>query len=273
MALAPLLVLALACPSRAFAVTPADLRQRIEGGEKITLIDVRSTEYFQKGHIPGAINVPAALCAAKKLPPLGTVVVYDAGLARESADAAAAALGRKPGLRVEVLEGGLAAWEMFKGGTTQSSGVQPEQLPMITYEKLKEVQTEDTVLVDLRNPEEPVAGRTKSAVLGPPLPMTDLGAEFPKARIVKSPFNVAPTKKSGDGAGTPPLLVLIDNGDGTAQQMARALKANGNTRFVILAGGESILERQGRPGLQRKGSSLSAPVLTTPLPQPHSPTP
>ena len=50
-----------------------------------------------------------------------------------------------------------------------------------------------------------------------------------------------------------PLMVLIDDGDGKALEMARILKANGVQRVVVLAGGERILERDGAPGLQRMG--------------------
>jgi hypothetical protein len=53
------------------------------------------------------------------------------------------------------------------------------------------------------------------------------------------------------------LLVLIDSGDGKADEMARALKANGNKRFVILAGGEEMLARKGKAGLQRSGSVVT----------------
>jgi len=57
-------------------------------------------------------------------------------------------------------------------------------------------------------------------------------------------------------------MVLIDGGgpDNSAQEMARTLKANGIKRVVILAGGEEILSRGGKPGLQRTGITVGGPT-------------
>ncbi|MBM3881080.1 MAG: rhodanese-like domain-containing protein [Verrucomicrobia bacterium] len=253
--------LGLASPARALPITPAELQKKLAAGELVALIDLRSTDLFQKGHLPGAMNIPAALCQAKKLPPLGYVVVYDDGLSPDSAAAAAAELGRKPGIRADVLEGGLPAWETLGGQTTRPSGVQPEQLPMITYAKLEQLSPQDVVLVDLRRPHPPASGSAKAGARTPASPpLTDLGARFPGARIVRWPFDPPAIRKSGPGALTPPLFVLIDNADGQAAEMARTLKGNGILRFVILIGGEAILEREGRAGLQRHGAGLHLPV-------------
>jgi hypothetical protein len=64
---------------------------------------------------------------------------------------------------------------------------------------------------------------------------------------------------SAAATSKPPLLVLIDSGNGTAQRMARALKANGIERFAILGGGEEILAHKGRPGLSRTTGAISPP--------------
>ncbi len=253
--------LALVFVADALAISPADLQQQLNGGESLTLIDVRSASLFEQGHIPNAINIPAAVLPQKELPPLGRVVVYDDGLGSEAAPTAVAVLNRKSGIAAEALEGGLAAWESAQSPTTRPRGMQPEALPMITYDRLKSASAEDLVLVDLRQ----TAGRAapKAAAAGAPPPLTDLRAEFPNARITRSPFASAAPKAAGAAAANsrPPLLVLIDGGDGAAQLMARALKANGNQRFVILAGGEEILARKGQPGLKR----TSASVLTPPV--------
>ncbi|MGH7952574.1 MAG: rhodanese-like domain-containing protein [Limisphaerales bacterium] len=247
---------AIAFAVAAFAISPAQVQKLLDSGDKVTFVDVRLNTLFQKGHIPGAINIPAQLVPEKQLPPLGHVVVYDGGLGEDVASAAAAALNQKNGITAEVLDGGYAAWEMAQSATTKSGGVKPEETPLITYAELKKVQSADVVLVDLRKKTLDAAG-TSAAKIEPPL--TDLQAEFPNARIVHSPFAAAPPQAQALAAGgiTPPLLVLIDNGDGSAQTMARALKANGVTRFVILAGGEQILAVHGQPGLQRIGSSVT----------------
>ncbi len=53
----------------------AGLQKRLAGTDKITVIDIRSPLAYRQAHIPGAINIPAAVCPLKKLPPLGQVVL------------------------------------------------------------------------------------------------------------------------------------------------------------------------------------------------------
>lgn len=258
------------------AASPAQVQERIASGELFTFVDVRATAQFQKGHIPGAINVPAALVPVKELPPLGRVIVYDDGLGPNLAAPAAAALNKKPGIQAEVFAGGFAAWESGRGTTTRPRGMRTEELPVITHARLKETPGSDVVLVDLRKP--PPTNPAVKTASAPPL--TDLRAEFPQSRIVRSPFEAAsstsPQSKtsaataSAAAASTAPLLVLIDQNDGAAEAMARTLKANGINRFVILVGGEEALARKGERGLQRLGSTITvrrpAPAKTPPNP-------
>ncbi|HWH70714.1 MAG TPA: rhodanese-like domain-containing protein, partial [Candidatus Sulfotelmatobacter sp.] len=228
-----------------------DLQRQLKAGSSLTFVDIRSATLFKQGHIPNAINVPAPLVPQKQLPPLGRVIVYDEGLGRDAVSAAVAALNQKPGMAAEILDGGLAAWEQAQSLTTHTAGLKPEELPMITYDHLKKTPTADLVLVDLRKP-KPAPAQTAAQ------PLTDLSAEFPNAPVTHSPFALPPTRKiNATGTATPPLMVLIDNGDGAAQETARILKANGIKRFVILAGGEEILVRKGQSGLQRIGSSMT----------------
>lgn len=275
--LAPLLRRCLELPAWALllgalqtsAVQPAEIQRRLQAGEKLTFIDVRSTDFFQKGHIPGALNVPASLIGDKRLPKLGKVVLYDEGLGGSQAESVLPLINQKPGIQAEVLDGGLAGWTGAQGATTTAFGIAKEEIAMITYQKLKAASPDDLVLVDLRTAPTTSSPGRKSGE--PAAPLTDLRAEFPGAPVTKSAFSVPSTRKSGTpGAGGTPLLVLVDNGDGTAEQTARALKANGVTRFVILAGGEQTLARQGQPGLQRLGQTVEAPASVT-LPAKQNP--
>lgn len=259
----PTLLLLAAVVLNAAAMDTADLAARLAAGEKITVIDVRSTEFYQRGHIPQAINVPAALCREKQLPPLGRVVVYDQGLGQTNAAFAATVLSQKPGIKAEVLQGGFAAWSTVQRETTARRGAAREEVPYITYQTLKSSTAADIMLVDLRAEDQPKA--VKSAVS--PAALTDLGAEFPKVPVTRSPFEIVRRVKAD--SSTPPLLVLIDRGNGKAEEMARTLRANGMMRFVILAGGEDIIARKGQPGLQRSGSGLTVPEpVISPQPAP-----
>lgn len=263
---------ALAWSAAAFAISPVEVQRLLDAGERITFVDVRAKVLFEEGHIPGAINIPAALVNLKQLPPLGRVVVYDDGLGRDTATAAMNALNQKTGITAEVLDGGFATWESARATTTKAAGMKPEETPFITYADLTAAQSDDVVLVDLRK--EPVQLRQASddaIPAAPREPLTDLRQQFTKVRgITRSPFELPQTRHSNAGsAAPPPLLVLIDNGDGAAQAMARKLKANGMTRFAVLAGGEQILERQGQAGLGRAASTivvhhpLGASITTT----------
>ncbi len=246
-----LMVCGCAAGFTAGAVTPADLSRLLSSGEAVTVIDVRPTDFFQKGHVPEAINIPASVIAQKRLPKLGKAIVYDAGLGEDLVTSAVAALNAKPGIAAQALEGGLAAWEAAGGQTTADPGITVSQLPMITYDKLKNV-SGNYVIVDLRQAAAPA-----KAAVGASKPQVDLATEFPGATVSRDPFAVAAPRKAANGTmgGVTPLLVLVDSGDGTAQEIGRALKANGNKRFVILAGGEEIILRKGKPGLERSGST------------------
>jgi rhodanese-related sulfurtransferase len=249
-------------------ITPEEVMRRIEAGEKLTLIDVRANALFKEGHIPGAINVPAALAPQKQLPPLGFAVVYDAGLGADTATEAAAAFNLKPGISAKVLAGGFASWETAqRAATTKGVGLKAEETPFITYADLNRVQSDDVVLVDLRK--EPKQARQGSEANSsvPPEPLTNLREQFSKVRgITRSPFDLPQSRQgASSNSGATPLLVLIDNGDGSAQATARLMKANGITRYVILAGGEPVLARKGRPGSGRAASTF---VITRP---PNSP--
>ncbi len=250
----------LAAGSCVMAVAPIELQQRLAEGESLTLMDVRATAFFQRGHIPGAINVPFEIIDQKPLPKIGKVIVYDGGLGEAYATRALKVLQAKPGISAEALEGGLAAWETARGATTADPNMVQSELPRITYDKLKALPVDaSTVLVDLRT----AGGPVKTAAS--PRPQLDLAAEFPGAQVTKSPFSVGPQKTASGKPGASPLLVLIDKGDGSADQIGRALKANGNQRFVILVGGEEMIARKGKAGLERSGSVYTTDTPPTTL--------
>ena len=218
----------------ASGLTIAELQQQLAAGGRVTVIDVRRPAAYRQEHIPGAINIPAALCPLKKLPPLGAVVVYGDGLPDDNATAAAAALAAKPGLKVEVLQGGFAGWKSSPGLTTRRPGLKLESFNYITYAHLKAARTEGLILYALRQP----------ARSGAPA-LTDLNAEFPGLKHAASRADAV--RSAADPAS---LVVLLDSGDGTAELEARRFKLGGAHRYVILAGGEPILARHGEMGLK-----------------------
>ena len=241
----------------ALAISPEELRREIAEGKPPTIIDVRTAALFKEGHIENAINIPASLCPQKTLPRLGRVIVYGDGFG-DAEKNALAALNEKPGIKAELLDGGYTGWQAAQGTTTGDRGLNPEKLQYVTYQQVQETSS-DVLLVDLRKqPEKKLSAASVNAPAqaAAPAPLTDLASAFPGKRITKSAHK-DPKQMSAKSIGAPqPILVLIDNGDGTAQETARQLRAQGNPRVVILAGGETAVARQGQRGLQRTGQSL-----------------
>lgn len=250
-------------------VTPGELADRLESGESIALIDVRSNRAFQENHIPGAMNIPGRIVELRRLPSSRPVVVYDDGLGRADAGAIverAAEAGRDV---VRQLQGGLAAWESAGLATTAPKGFRKERMPGITYHGLKEAQGDNVTLLDIREltkqPEKSAPNEKDRVTTSETSELTDLAEAFPKARVVrpeKKTSSEGPVSLSTFSPADPAALqrnpvagltVVVDNGDGEGEDLVRRLRAQGNKRVVLLIGGERILEREGRPGLERQG--------------------
>ena len=245
----------LSVPVTVFAISPLQLQEMMGRGEQITIIDIRALELYREGHIPGAINMPATIISKKKLPPLGTVVVYGDGIRTDLTNGAVDALNAMPGIEAVMLDGGFSAWESLNLPTTHESGFREERLPYLSYEELEKVveANPDIVLVDLRS--TPEQGKTNST-------LTDLSVVFPGLNTIRLHRKLRSDGKEWDistvtrrGAKDTQyrwLYILIDDGDGEAEKAARILKAAGIKRAAILTGGEQILRRGGKPGLETK---------------------
>lgn len=301
----------LTIPEKASAISPRQLQEMLDRGEEVTIIDIRSRALYTEGHILGAISIPFPIIAEKRLPPIGTVVVYGDGIRTDLTLEAVKALNTRSGIQAEILEGGFSAWEALDLTTTRKSGFQKDRLPSFSYEEFEKAAASnpDIVLVDLRS--RPVKGQNKTS--GTPASrsaqapevsdnkLTELSEAFPGLQTIRlhrklapSPipappgegssigqrevssllrgdqgggeednsyaFKGQPTGKEWDistllGTGDKDthyrrLYVLIDDGDGEAGKVAHRLKAAGITRLAILTGGEQILRRGGKPGLE-----------------------
>ena len=229
-----------------FAISPQQLQEMLDRGDEVTIIDIRSTVLYTEGHIPGAISIPSALITGKRLPPIGAVVVYGDGIRTDLTLEAVNSLNTRTGIQADMLEGGFAAWEAIELQTTHNSGFREERLPYLSYDEFEKVAAgnPDIVLVDLRSPSNN---------------LTDLSEAFPGLNTIRLNRKLQSTGKEWDisrvtltgGKDTHyrRLYVLIDDGDGEAGKVAHRLKAAGIKRMAILTGGEQILRRGGRPGL------------------------
>src|SRR5215469_5493372 len=91
----------------------ADLKKRLDTGDKFTLVDVREKEEYRAGFIPGAISLPRGFLemqAEQKLPDKSAkIVVYCAGGTRSAF--AAKALTDLGYANVETANPGFTRWK------------------------------------------------------------------------------------------------------------------------------------------------------------------
>lgn len=94
----------------AFTTGPVEVSKQIKASENITIIDVREAEDFQKGHVPGAINLPHDKWeSASGLREDSINIVYCYTQTCHLAAKAAAQFAAQ-GYRVMEMEGGFEAW-------------------------------------------------------------------------------------------------------------------------------------------------------------------
>jgi rhodanese-related sulfurtransferase len=266
-------------PLAAESVSVETLADQLSEGEAPVLIDLRSSSAYQAGHIPNAINLPFPVMERRALPPLGEVVIYGDGLGRVDMDAARKLMEAKPDITCRVLAGGYAAWETRSGVTTSTKGLRRDRPAVITYEDLMKQGGEGLVIYDLRKPEPSSAGASLAGASGDDdslrdkLPKAQMASGSPLALLKKEAVaergaGLASGSRDGTGRGgnnpllrenalaADELIVLIDDDNKTATDLARQLRAGGFRRVVVLAGGDLILEFEGRPGLSRQSSPV-----------------
>ena len=96
-------------------VPPEDVKERIDNGEDTQVIDIRSPAQFERGHIPGAINIPMAeLPSRVDEVEWGDDVVVACPIGQSSIQAARL-IGSYEGVddagAVRSMKGGYDAWE------------------------------------------------------------------------------------------------------------------------------------------------------------------
>ncbi len=109
-----------------YEMDSADLFNALNNGEKIVVIDARTSEGFVKEHIPGAINFPHRTMneeTVKKLNKNSLYVTYCDGIGCNASTKGALKLA-KLGFNVKELIGGIEWWK-FDGYATE--GTKPKK--------------------------------------------------------------------------------------------------------------------------------------------------
>lgn len=246
-------------------IAPAELLALMDSPSTALVVDLRPEEYFLNGSIPGAVHIPAAFIGRRNFPLLDAIVLVDDGVGLINGRTIAEELGARVDFPVLWLRGGYAAWLESRAPNTAPSGLRPESLPRLTYRQLTDADLEDAVLFDLRFAEGELAPA------GDDDPVSKFAGEMSLPLARGNPLSALgrqPSAAPGElvPASAKPLLVLIDNNDGTAEAMARKLQANGHHRFVILTGGAEIIRHQGRSGMLRRSTGMQVEVGPEDLP-------
>ena len=236
-------------------ITVDELAQRLVEGDVRFLLDVRRSHRFAEGHIPNAVNIPAANLDSRRLPPIGEVIVYGDGLGQIDMEEISVILSNKTGIEPVVLQGGFAAWESQSGVTTAPHGFRESAEPVITYQDLVKNGGRGAVIYDLRKgaggQKQLLKDHFPEARLGRGSPMALLRSSRNPAQATGS-VNANPLLKS-NRPSVDDLVVLVDDDHESAAKLARRLRGGGLERVVVLAGGDLALSVKGRPGLERRG--------------------
>ncbi|MFH8570574.1 rhodanese-like domain-containing protein [Streptomyces sp. NPDC017993] len=114
----------------AFHTDVADVHRALAAGARdLVVVDSRSTEAWDQGHVPGAVHLPTARMAQDArqiLDPAVPVVVYCWGPGCDGATRAALALARL-GYRVKEMLGGIEYW--IREGYEVTTRLGPQRRP------------------------------------------------------------------------------------------------------------------------------------------------
>lgn len=253
-------------PGACLAVDAQTLKEMLDHGEKVTVIDIRSQELYRAGHIRDAIHIPAGIIARKPLPPIGRVVVCGDGIRNDITQKAVEALNAKAGIEAEMLEGGFSAWNARNFPKFQRPGIRKEQCRYITYQEFQKARAtnRNLVLVDVRRLQEKQRKIEQDKSIPGAEDFSDLSEKFPGLEVIRLDRKGLVGGHNGENVSIAAfskeqkaVYVIIDSGDGTAEKMAHRLYGAGIRQVVVLVGGERTLRREGMPGSRTEAARES----------------
>ena len=186
--------------TRDFLVTAPEFVKAayVDKGVPAVLVDARERDAAASGHLIGAVGVPPALLktALSSLPNpalKAPIIVYD-GRGTQEAATVARALVKAGQSNVQVMEGGLVAWQAkgyaIESGTPVATRIayvpkpRPGSVPAEQFSKYALALPADVVILDVRNKDEANAGMIKGALLIPDEELSARMAEVPKDKLI-----------------------------------------------------------------------------------------
>jgi rhodanese-related sulfurtransferase len=208
----------------------------------VTVIDIRAQALFAQSHIPNAINIPASVLERKRLPPLGSVVVYGDGIDEAALQRSLDLLNSKRGIQAEGLDGGFAAWLSSQSVSQEKQGIELASSHDLTFQQLETLAKTDPslVLVDMRTLDNRISLRDvfgDVSVLKVGLNTRGQGNVY--ASVARAILRQSTARSSK-------LFVLVDDGDGSARDVVHRLHAASLKRVAVLTGGELALRSRGQ---------------------------
>lgn len=142
-------------------IAPQRMHSMVKEGSGLWIVDVRTPNAFELGHIEGAMNIPADVIKVKNLPKGKIIVLADDSLGLKNARSGADILVKKGFEKVFILEGGITAWQ---GETLPFAGKRNDNLRPVMWDELVWARSINLPLrmYDLRDKQE----RTKGPVEG-----------------------------------------------------------------------------------------------------------
>ena len=211
------------------AASVEELRQIQANGERVILIDIRSRNKFVRGHIPGAMNIPAKSVAAKRLPRLGRVIVYGDGFRKPEILEAVRQLNDQPGINAEALEGGYAAWNGEGRSSTEVVGRHDLVETYLSLVEVKSISAADPnlVLVDLRAPgtQPELSNLFPNAIMLVVPPESEAKPGRQKMPVRAFRLGGKPDHQT--------LFILVDVADGSGSDIALRLRAGGERKRYV----------------------------------------
>jgi rhodanese-related sulfurtransferase len=131
-----------------FAITPAAVLYKLKQKQKITLIDVRNPEDFERLHIPGSLNIPLHAVKTKVFLKSFPVVLISAGFHYSALQNECRRLVDL-GFKAFILDGGLPAWKR-KGSRLVGNPFALEDMKTVSARVfLREKNCKNTLVIDI----------------------------------------------------------------------------------------------------------------------------
>ena len=121
---------------------------KIRQNQKFTLVDVRSSEDFERLHIPGSVNIPLYALKTKTYLKSALVVLVNEGFRYGELENECRRLAER-GFQMSILDGGLPAWQR-KGGQLVGDLFALDEMKTVSSQVFfREKDYQNTVVVDI----------------------------------------------------------------------------------------------------------------------------